>query len=126
MENVLNVINEEMKKLGIDYYYLTNTSESVTYPYVTGEYYESGYTFEDGSTEANLLLEAWTRGSNLDLVRLNDDIKEYFKDFRTIKDGCAIHISYASNYPRRTNDINLKKIEINLDIRYWKGVNTWN
>ena len=61
MEQVLEVINEQMQILGIQYFDMINTSAKVTYPYVTGELTQSGYSYEDGSNTADLLLEAWTR-----------------------------------------------------------------
>lgn len=121
METVLTVINEEMQSLGIQYYNMTNTSPKVTYPYVTGEFLQSLYDFEDGSNGGDLLLELWTRGEMLELIRLNDKIKQHFKDLIKEKDGEVIHFSYMGATPQRTNDNMLKKLQINLEITWWEG-----
>ena len=121
METVLKVIAQEMQKIGVQYYDMTNTSGKITYPYVTGEFTQSEYEFEDGSNRGDLLMDAWNRGQRLDLVKLNDKIKAHFKDFRKIVDGVAIHISYMGAVPIRTNDDSLKRLQINLDINWWEG-----
>lgn len=121
MEQVLEVINEQMQILGIQYFDMINTSAKVTYPYVTGELTQSGYSYEDGSNTADLLLEAWTRNERLELIQLCEKIKNHFKDFTTEKNGVVMHISYMGAIPQRTNDYGLKKSQINLDIHYWEG-----
>lgn len=121
METVLAIIEREMRLIGIDYHFMINKSAPVIYPYVTGEYNESEYSFEDASNSGEMLLEAWTRGSYLELIRLNDKIKQHFKDFRVFENGISLHIAYNGNYPRRTNDNTLKKLEIHLQIEYWEG-----
>ena len=122
MQTILKVIAEEMAKIGVDYYDMINTSGTVTYPYITGEFTQSEYDFEDGHNRGDLLMDAWNRGSRLDLVKINDKIKDHFRDFRTTKDGMTIHISYMGAVPIRTNDDSLKRLQINLDIHWWEGV----
>ena len=122
MQKVLEIINHEMALLGINYFYLTNDSPQIVYPYVTGEYSESEYTYEDGANSGEMLLECWTRGSNLDLVELNEKIKDHFRNFKAYDNKFACYIAYNSNYPRRTNDNSLKKLEIHLSVVYWEGV----
>lgn len=121
METVLKVINEEMNAIGVQYYDMTNTSPKITYPYVTGEFTQNDYNFEDGRNSGDLLLEAWTRGERLELIRLNENIKQHFKDFRKVEDGTAICVSYVGAIPVRTNDNSLKKLQINLEINWWEG-----
>lgn len=121
MEKILKIINEQMKSLGVEYYYLYNNAPTVSYPYVTGEFTQNGYSYEDNSNTADMLLECWNRGSQTNLVNLQEKIKENFRDLHVIKDNVVAHISYNSAYPVRTNDANLFKVEIHLDITYWEG-----
>lgn len=121
METLLDIFQREMELLGIDYSYMTNSKPKITYPYVTGEYSESEFAFENGASGGDLMLEAWNRGNNLDLIRLNEKIKKHFCDFRKIEGNIAIRIVYNGNFPRRTNDNGLKKSEIHLDVMYWEG-----
>lgn len=123
MEKILKIINEQMKSLGIEYYYLYNNAPKVIYPYVTGEFTQSTFSYEDGSNNGDMLLECWNRGSQLSLIYLLQKIKEHFEDLRVVKDSTVAHISFNSAYPVRTNDAELLKIEIHLDITYWEGEN---
>lgn len=122
IDKVLQIINEEMQKLNINYFYLYNDSEKVTYPYVTGEYAESSYAHENQMTQGDLLLECWNRGSDINLIAVINKIKEHFAEFQTVKNNIGIAINYNSCVPRRTNDINLKKYEMHLDVVHWKGI----
>lgn len=121
MDKILNIIANEFKTLGINYHYLYNKDASVTYPYITAEYTESDYSYEDNSNRGDMLLEVWNRDSNLELISLNQTIKNHFRDLRVVLDNVVAHISYANSTPIRTNDVNLNKIEIHLDITYWEG-----
>ena len=121
MEEILKIINEQMKVIGIEYYYLYNNAPTVNYPYVTGEFTQNAYSYEDNSNSGDMLLECWNRGSQVNLVTLHQKIKEHFRDLKVIKDNTVAHIAYNSAYPIRTNDASLFKVEIHLDITYWEG-----
>lgn len=121
IDKVLEIINDEMTNIGVDYSYMINDKEPITYPYVTGEYSENGYSSENKMTTCDLLLECWNRGSEYGLIEVINKIKNHFDNFSTVQDGVGVAIDYSSCVPRRTNDINLKKVEIHLDIVYWKG-----
>ncbi len=121
IEKVLKIINDEMQKLNLNYFYLYNDSEKVIYPYITGEYTESTYANENRMTNGDMLLECWNRGSDLNLIIAINKLKEHFAEFQTVQDDIGLAINYNSCSPRRTDDVNLKKYEIHLDIVYWKG-----
>lgn len=121
MNKILEIINDEMISIVDEYYYLTNDREKVIYPYFTGEYFESGYTYENGVTTGQLLLEGWTRGSNAELNEIVSKIKSHFAHLQIVKDEIAIAFECGSISPQRADDPELKKIEIYIDITYWKG-----
>lgn len=121
MKEILKIINEQMKAIGVEYYYLYNNAPTVNYPYVTGEFTQNTYSYEDNSNSGDMLLECWNRGSQANLVALHQKIKEHFRDLQVIKDNTVAHIAYNSAYPIRTNDASLFKVEIHLDITYWEG-----
>lgn len=125
VRSVLEVINKELESLGINYFYLLNNSEKIVYPYVTGEYYESGYRFEDNCVFGSFILEAWTRGELSELFEIIGKIKGKFCYFyKVIKEQgreMGVTISYVSSAPRDTQVEGLKKIQINLDINYWES-----
>lgn len=122
INTVLQVFKTELEKLGINYSYMMNESEKVTYPYVTGEFSENDWTHENLMASGNMLLEAWTRNTWAELTELTEKIKAHFSEFQTIQNGVAVAINYTTAMPRRTNDIELKKMEIQLDCVYWKGI----
>lgn len=121
MQRVLTIINAEMQKLEIDYHYLVNQKPNITYPYVTGEFAQSGYRYEDGANECDMLLEVWHRGSLKELLDVQDKIKNHFRDFSSNDTGFACSITFNSCYPRRDIDVTLKKLEIHLNVVYWEG-----
>ncbi len=124
-KEVLKCLYNELTNLGINYYYMINDSADVAYPYVTGEYYEYDYKFEDGSTSGEILLELWTRGSEGELLEVKDKIKERFSFYQKtakINDKVVgLSINYLNKTPRRTQVEGLKKIEIRLQINYWES-----
>ncbi len=124
-KEILKCINEELTKLGINYYYMINDSTEIIYPYITGEYYEYDYKFEDESTNGEILLEAWTRGSESELINIKDKIKEKFKNYQIVisENGksMGLSINYLNKTPRRTETLGLKKLEIRLQINYWES-----
>lgn len=121
MNKVLEIINSEMTSLGLDYSYMTNDKEKVTYPYWTGEYFESGYSSENAMTSGQLLIEGWMRGSYYNLIAEAERIKAHFDALQIVVNGVAIAFEFNSMSSLRTDDPELKKIEINIDIVYWKG-----
>lgn len=124
-KEVLSIIYEELDSMNINYYYMINDSSSVIYPYVTGEYYEYDYKFEDESTSGEILLEVWTRGTEEKLIEIKDRIKEKFKNYQIVisENGksTGLSISYLSKTPRRTEVEGLKKLEIRLQTNYWES-----
>lgn len=124
-KEILKCIYNELTELGINYYYMINDSQNVVYPYVTGEYFEYEYKYEDNGTAGEILLEAWTRGTESELLDIKDKIKNKFKNYQRAisKNGIAfsLSISYLSKTPRRTEVEELKKLEIRLQINYWES-----
>ena len=124
-KEILKCINKELTKLGINYYYMINDSTEIIYPYVTGEYYEYEYKFEDESTSGEILLEAWTRGTEEELIEIKDRIKDKFsyyqKAVKVNNKMMSLSISYLNKTPRRTEVEGLKKLEIRLQINYWES-----
>lgn len=122
MQEVLEVINAQMQAIGVQYYDMTNTSAKVTYPYATGEFTQSGFDYETMQNQGDLLLDLWTRNERLELVGLCDKLQKHFSNFMTEKKGVIVHIEYAGSTPLRTNDNTLKRLQVNLNVTWWKGV----
>jgi len=118
---ILEVFSTEMQSMGINYSFMQ--AEKAAYPYFTGEYRETDYSCEDAHTEGELIVEGWTRNSYGELLTIKDKIKEHFADFRTLQDGFAVSINYDTAYPILTGEAELKKIQIILSTKEFKGAN---
>ena len=119
---MLKEINDGMEALGLNYAYL-EWNDAPKYPYFVGEYNEFESTSEDGLKESTFILTGFDRGSNSALESARQKIEKYFN--RTagkvvITNNSAVAIFYANAFPVRTEDAELKKIQINLTIKEWK------
>ena len=127
MIEVLMIVQNSMNALGIEYAfgeYAGNAEGKVVYPYFVGEYTESEPMTEDGLHEATFMLSGFSRGSWLTLEEAKERIERYFnmssgKTYITAR-GTGIAVSYAGSMIVPTGDAELKKIQINLDIKEWK------
>lgn len=124
MKSALGIIASELNSIGVPYEFMRWTS-AVQYPYFVGEYTETPTLTEDGKEEGTLILTGYTRGSWLDLEQMKAKIKNHFPSIyglRKSTDDGAVVISYRESMPIDTGEAELKKIQINLDIKQWKGV----
>ncbi len=127
MIEVLMVVQNAMNALGIEYAfaeYAVDEEGNVVYPYFVGEYTESEPMTEDGLHEATFLLSGFSRDSWLTLEEAKERIERYFnmssgKTYITAR-GTGIAISYSGSMIVPTGDAELKKIQINLNIKEWK------
>lgn len=129
MTTVLKVINDELNRIGVPYEFMEWT-DPVQYPYFVGEYQEAPPTAEDGGKEATLLLTGTTNsqfgGSWLELEQFRSAIEDLFHPVCglriSVEDG-AVAIFYENSFPVPTGEADLKRIQINLTIKKWKGMN---
>lgn len=118
-------ISDSMEAMGLNYQYQEWKTEP-KYPYFVGEYQEMEAMNEDGMQESIFILTGFTRGDDLELETAKEKIKEYFSPVsgyrvRTRDGVLAIFYAYTlANIP--TGDAELKKIQINLNIKEWKGL----
>lgn len=127
MEKVLAFINEQLNTiLEIPYEFMEWTDDKVPGQYWVGELSDTPPNTEDGKEEFTLLLTGTTRGKWLDLVQTEDKIKAHFLTIyglRTEKDGITIVATYSNSFPVPTGEADLKRMQINIDIKTWKGLN---
>lgn len=121
----LKFINEQMDILGINYEFGEWTSE-IKYPYFVGELPSpEEITTEDGKEETTLFLNGFTRGKFLELEEANDKIRKHFNMIHGLRektDSGSIAVFYDGHFFVPTGEADLKKIQINLTIKEWKGV----
>lgn len=125
MKSVLGIVAKELNSLGVPYEFMEWT-DPVQYPYFIGEYSEVPPTAEDGGKEATLMLTGTTKGSWLELEQFRSDIEDHFHPVCglriSVEDG-AVVVFYENSFPVPTGEADLKRIQINLRIKKWKGMN---
>lgn len=123
--SVLGTVKEELNSIGVPYEFMEWT-DPVQYPYFVGEYSEVPPTAEDGGKEATLMLTGTTKGSWLELEQFRASIENHFHPvcgLRMSTDDGAVAVFYENSFPVPTGEADLKRIQINLKIKKWKGMN---
>lgn len=119
----LKFINEQMTAIAVPYEF-GKWSSVVQYPYFVGEITEEPTMTEDGLEESTILLTGFHRGSLLDLELVKEKIKSHFPPIyglRAQTDSGAIAVFFDGCFYVPTGEADLKKIQINLKIKEWKG-----
>ena len=122
--NGLNFISSKLEEIGIPYCF-EEWSKKITYPYFVGEYTESEPLNEDSESESTFILTGTTKGSWLELEQLKDKIHGIFTDVgatEILTNNIAIAVMYAGAMPVPTGIDELKRIQINLKVKEWRGV----
>ena len=121
----LKFINDEMTLIEVPYEFGQWSSE-ITYPYFVGEQTSpEEYTAEDGSEQSTILVTGFHRGKLIDLIKIKDKIKGHFSPvhgLRSKTDSGSIAVFFNGFFVVPTGDPELKKIQINLTVKEWKGV----
>lgn len=119
----LKFINQQMAAIGVPYEF-GKWSSAEQYPYSVGEFTEFAVETEDGYEETELLLTIFHRGSYIDLENIKNNIKKHFP---AVGGLCAqtgsgsIAAFFDGSFYVPTNEADLKKLQINLKIKEWKG-----
>lgn len=119
---VLGVISDELNSIGVPYEFMRWTS-AVEYPYFVGEYSEISPITEDGYKESTMILTGTTRGSWFDLEQIRSKIERHFPPIyglRKATDEGTVAIFYANSFPVDSGESDLKRIQINLQIKEWR------
>lgn len=122
---MLNFINEQMDILKIPYEFLEWKSK-IPDVYWVGEYTKTPTAAEDGSEENTFILTGTGRGTWLELIEQSEKIATHFSPaggLRGQTDSGSIAVFFSGSFPVPTGDAELKRIQINLDIKMWKGMN---
>lgn len=119
----LKFINEQMDIIAVPYEFGEWTSE-VIYPYTVGEITEEPTMNEDGSEESTMILTTFHRGKYIALEELKEKIKKHFHPIHGLRsdtDSGAIAVFFDGAFYIPTGEAELKKMQINLRIKEWKG-----
>ena len=124
MENILKFIASELQAMGINYEFMEWTDSTVPNLYFVGEYIEQPRTTEDGMHDVDFILTGNTFGSYYQLEQAKTTIEGCFPSITgktaIMEDGSGVVVffSHAITIPSQVPE--LKRIQINLDIKEWK------
>jgi len=120
---LFEVINTQLEGLGLNYEFQRMTKTPITYPYWVGDYTEPESMTEDGLEEPTFMLTGFARGTFEQLEKEKNIIKDHFKHGVTVitGSGAAVVIFYAGCLPVPQESDDLKKIQVNLQLKIWKG-----
>lgn len=124
IETALGVVHTELHSIDVPYEFMRWTSTD-TDIYWVGEYAESPTDKEDGYEEGTLLLTGTTKDLWSKLMEHRAKIKDHFPNIgglRKSTDKGTVVIFYDNSTPIPTGDANLKRMQVNLRIKMWKGM----
>ena len=120
----LKFINDQMDRIGVPYEFGEWTSENKDL-YFVGEITEEPTETEDGLEQSTMLLTGFTRGKYSDLAQAKEKIQNHFPAFYGKRgqtdSGSSIAVFFDGCFYVPTGEADLKKIQINLKIKEWKG-----
>lgn len=120
----LGFINKQMDLLSIPYEFGETWTSKVKHPYFTGEITEDPSITEDGAEQSTLILNGFHRGKYIVLETAKEKIKKHFHPIYGLRgetDSGAIAVFFDGAFPVPTGEAELKRIQINLKIKEWKG-----
>ena len=119
----LDFIKQQMSILGIPYEFMEWTANKIPDRYFVGEYTEIPPDNESGLEESQIILIGTTRENWLVLEQDKEKIKKHFPPIGGLcakTDSGRIAVFYAGSFPVPTGEMDLKRIQINIDIKEWK------
>lgn len=123
-KQMLKVVSDGMKAMGLEYDFGTYKKNPKVYPYFVGEYTETESFTEDGLQESTFLLTGFHRGTWLELEDTKEKIEKYFNRVsgKTVitDNGSAVAVFYGHSLVVPTGNAELKSIQVNLTIKEWK------
>ena len=116
-------ISDQMTEIAVPYEYGEWSSE-ITYPYWVGELTEEPIITEDGLEESTMILNGFHRGKFIQLELDKQKIKQHFNPINGLRaklDSGSIAVFFDGAFPVPTGEADLKRMQINLKIKEWKG-----
>ena len=80
---------------------------------------------EDGCQEITFIIDGFTRGSWFSLEKYKQKIEQNIERTAILASGAGVAVSYGNASPVPTGDADLKHIQINLTIKEWKVIISW-
>lgn len=124
--NKYGFIHEQLTTiLGIPYEYWEWTDNKIPQRYWVGECTDIPTITEDGAEQSTMLLTGTVRGKIAVLEKDKEAIQKHFPASGGLcanLGGNSIAVFFSGATPIPTGVADLKRIQINLDIKEWKGM----
>lgn len=122
MKHVLKFINKTMQDAGFRYQ-LNRYDGEVIYPYYVGSYIETAADNETGHKQIAFTIDGFTRGDETQLIEDASRLEEIFDPVNGLheitEDGISIVATYEGSQPVPVEDMDLKRMQISLQIQVW-------
>lgn len=119
----LKFISDALTNAGINYEFGAFLSSSVPETYFVGEYNENSPVNEDGMQETTFMLTGTSRKSIMELETDKQIIRSLFPEMggktAILSNGNGIAVFYSNSLNVPVDDIELRRIQINLTIKEW-------
>lgn len=125
IETALGIVTTEMSSIGVPYEFMRWSAPHCDL-YWVGEYSETPTDTEDGYEEGTLLLTGTTTKAWSMLMQDRAKIKSHFPSIGGLCKSTSkgtVAIFYENSFPVPTDTAELKRMQINLKIKTWKGIN---
>lgn len=119
----LGYINTYLSNLGIPYEFMDWTN-GFPDTYFVGEYRDIPTLGEGGESETDFILTGTTRSKWIDLETVKETLAGAFPEYghtAVLPNGWGIMISFDSASPIPSIEEGIKRIEITLKVKEWKG-----
>lgn len=118
----LSKINEILSGV-VNYEFLEWSSYPIQYPYWVGDYMEEVSETEDGLQVTTFTITGVTRNAWLELEECKQKIENSLPSRYILPSGNGLVIYYENAFQVPTDDIELKRMQINLQVKEWKVAN---
>ena len=125
IETALGITKDELNNIGVLYEFMRWTSTVVPDCYWVGEYSEIVTDTEDGYEEGTLILTGTTKDNWSRLMQDRAKIADHFPSIYGLRKSTekgTVVIFYNNSFPVPTGDANLKRYQVNLQVKTWKGI----
>lgn len=120
----LKFISDTLTNAGINYEFGAFLSSFVPETYFVGEYNENSPVNEDGMQETVFMLTGTSRSGLLELETEKEIIRSLFPEIggktAILPNGNGIAVFYSSSLNIPVDNMELKRIQINLTVKEWR------
>lgn len=108
MEELLKLLNQELRKVTSESFHAVNRKQEVIYPYLTYDFDVTN--LEDNIDGIYIDVDVFDNNSSyLDIIRLEDELKRQLKGKKKLTDDLHIRFYYQGSNKIPTLDENIKR-----------------